>query len=140
MRGGLEKALHQHRRRRRYVVAELAVARELVGAHRLEHRVVLIDANAVPEVGAELGKRVAHALEDVLGFALETRCAEARKALGPFDLGRLAGGEIEGFMARQEEPRAGLDRVRVRDGGSGKAFDRTHLDAGHGLLAMYPVV
>ena len=129
----LEQALHQHRGGRRDVVAELAVARQLVGAHRLEHRVVLVDAHAVPEVGAELGERLAHALQDVFGLALQARRAERRKARRAFDLGRGAGGEIERFVAGEEEPRAGFHCVGVRHGGSGEVLDRADFDVGHAL-------
>jgi hypothetical protein len=86
------------------------------------------------EVRAELGERLAHALEDVLGLALEARRTERWKALGAFDLDCRAVGEVEGFVPGQEKPGSGFHCIGVRHGAAGKPFDGADFDIRHGGL------
>jgi len=135
VRVALEQTLHQHRRGRGNVVAELAVSRELIGAHRLEHRVVLVYAHAVTEVGAERGEGLAHALQDELGLAPEPRRAKGGEALRTFHFRRRACGEVERLVAGEEEPLPGLHRVGVGNRAScepldGMDFDRVQRSRG----------
>src|SRR5262249_9013549 len=111
-------------------VQHLGVGAGWRGAPRLERRVVLIDAHAVAEIGAEPGERLAHALQDELGLALQARRAERGEALRAFDFRRRARREVERFLAGEEEPRPGLYRVGTRYCGSCKPFDRADFDAG----------
>src|SRR5258708_28302176 len=73
--------------------------RQLIGAHRVEPRVILVDSQAVVEVGAELLQRPPHALDDVFGLAPQPRRAERREARGSLDLGGEAVLEIERLVA-----------------------------------------
>ena len=127
---GAETALGDHRGARRDVFAERGKAREVIGANRIGVGVVLVEADAVGEVGAERFEVLPHALQDVIRFAPHARLAvigkSGRARDGPGD----AGLEVKALMPVEEHERARLDRVSVIDGAADQVLGAAHGDGG----------
>jgi hypothetical protein len=77
---GGKTALHHHRGARRYVIAEFGVPGEVIGMDRSGGRIILVKADAVAEVGAELVQNAPHSLQNEIALASAAWPSEQRKA------------------------------------------------------------
>src|SRR6185503_7801560 len=115
----------------RDVVAELGVSGMVIGGDRLRVRIVLVETYRVRQVRAELLQDAPHALQDEIALAAAARQPVERKTGRPGYRRRRAGSKIDGLVTGQEQPRAGLDCIGVRERGSEQMLDRLDLDARH---------
>src|SRR5262249_42957457 len=93
--------------------------------------VVLIQPDAVREIGAELAEQLAHALQDEIALASAAVMAMERKARRPGDLLWDAGFTVIRLVPGQEEPRAGLDGIGVGHWRAQQPRDGFHLQCRH---------
>jgi hypothetical protein len=80
---GGEAAFHDHRGAGRDVVTEFGVAGEMVGVDRGGFRIVLIEADGVAEIGAELAQNMPHPAQDEIALAAGARSPKSGKPGAP---------------------------------------------------------
>jgi hypothetical protein len=77
---GGEAALHHHRGARRDVIAEFGVPGYVIGIDGSGGRIILVEADAVAEVGPELPQNAPHSLQNEIALASAARPSEQREA------------------------------------------------------------
>src|SRR5262249_37947167 len=73
-------ALHHHRGARRDVIAEFGVPGQVIGIDRSGGRIILVEADAVAEVGSELPQNAPHSLQDEIALTPAARPPKQRKS------------------------------------------------------------
>ena len=110
------------------------MAGQVIGGDGFRVRVVLIQADAVREIGTELAEQLAHAPQDEVAFAAAAIVAIERKARRAGDVLRHPGFPVIGLVPGQKDPRAGLDRIGVGHRRTQQRRDRFHLQCRHASL------
>ena len=119
-----EAVLHHHRGARRNVIAEFSVSGEVIGIDGSRGRIILVEANAVAQVGPKFPQDAPHSLQDEITLGSAARPPEQREARWASHLLGDAALEFGGLSEAHPEIAAANIKTLVELAGQGKLKPR----------------